>query len=990
MTAGKPVSTRQVDVPDVLSALSARPIDAYDSRAGTERVMRMDPAGLPEDRRSGSGGSARPPSPAATVELVGRSVESSYLGGVLDGIGSGGGAVQVRGDAGIGKSELLRWAAGRAASAGCRMLSTTGLEAVAATPFSGLSDLLEPLLSRADALHPVQRRALLTALGRLAGPPPQLFLVALAVLTLLTEAAATRPIVLVVDDLQWLDGPTTDVLAFLGRRLADDPVVLLSAERTEPRAAGSAVDIEVLDLQGLDEVSAQLLLDSRPTLSPGDRSAILETARGNPLALVELPAGWTPDDPATGHEPAAGPLSGRLERAFGRSIAALPRITRDALLVAALSRGADLAVVLAGASVLAGAPLTAAVLEPAEAAGVVRFDFSDVRFRHPLVRSSVVLHESPARRQQANAALAAVFHDQPGRRTWHLAQAVDGPDDEVAQALQRDAELSVARGALLTGIAGLERAAQLTSDAGRRGQRLLLAAHHAYGLGRADLVDRLVTAAARTPLTELDQARAQWLREIFDDGDPGDADRVMALCDTAAAAQIAGDGELAMNLVLSAAGRCWWADTGRRARAAVVAAADALTDFDHDPRCIAALAVAEPVLLGDEVMRRLSGFGPETVADADQLRLLGMAARAVGDETRAAEFLDRAETALRTSGRLGHLSHVLTLQGAVQVDLGDWQRAAGSAGEAYQLGVETGQPVWALGTAVLQARVSALRGSVAEALDRAALVDRSPVLRRANQILACAQLARGIAWICADRHADAYAALRPMFDPADARHHQREQLGAIMYLAEAAVRCGRRDDALLILSRMEAVAALTTSPLLAMQLLYARAVLAEDDRAEALYRRALSHDLTRWPWIRARLQLAYGGWLRRQRRDAESREPLRLALATFSLIGATSWGAQARVELRSAGERSQPSARTLSAELSPQELQVVRLAAQGLSNKEIGARLFLSPRTIASHLYRIFPRLGIRSRGQLALLFGDASAGGPVPTSARRVEQGCR
>ena len=907
-----------------------------------------------------------------TVGVIGRPVETLLLTGILADIASGGRSVLVRGDAGIGKSHLLRWAAARADAAGCRVLGVTGAEGTVPPPFSDLADLLEPLLPRSTSLPPVQRQALLTALGLLAGPPPELFPVALAVLTLLTEAAATRPVVVVVDDLQWVDGGTADVLAFLGRRLADDPVVLLSAVRTRQPAAAPDADVHVLDLQALDDASAQLLLDTRPALRTGDRAAILETAQGNPLALVELPVGWTTGDPGKGRLPWSGLLGGHLERAFGRGIAVLPRATKDALLVAALSPGADLAAILAAASVLADRELTAAALEPAEAAGVVRFDETQVQFRHPLVRSSVVLHEPVSRRQAANAALATAFRDQPGPRTWHRAQSVDGPDDDVADALEHQAGLGVGRGALLAAITGLERAAQLTSDPALRGRRLLLAAHHAYGLGRADLVDRLVTAATRTPLTELDQARAEWLREIFDDGDPGDADRVLALCDNALGAQAAGDGELAINLVLGAAGRCWWANIDRAA-ARVVAVADALVGSQGDPRCVAAVAVAQPVLRGDDVRARLGRFDPETIADADQLRLLGMAARAVGDETRAAEFLDRAETALRASGRLGHLAHVLALQGAVQVDLGDWQRAAGSAGEAYQLGLETGQPVWALGTAVLQARVSALQGSVAEALDRAALVDRSPV-RRVNHLLACAQLARGIALICADRHAEAYAALRPMFDPADSRHHQGEQLGAIMFLAEAAAGCGRRDDAMMVLSRMEAVATLTSSPVLANQLLYARAVLATDDQAEALYRNGLAADLTRWPWIRARLQLAYGGWLRRQRRDAESREPLRLALATLSSIGATTWAAQARSELRSAGERSDLGGPLEPADLSPQELQVARLAAQGLSNRDIGAQLFLSPRTIASHLYRIFPKLGIRSRGQLALIFGADAA----------------
>lgn len=910
-----------------------------------------------------------------------RSAEMSFLNDLLAGIHGGGRAVLVRGEPGIGKSWLLDRALDLARGAGRSALRTTGTDGIAPEAFSGLSDLLRPLQHRIPLLPPVQRQALRTAFGSSSGPPPEMFLVALATLTLLADEAAVRPVVVIVDDLHWVDGPTNDVLSFLGRRLADDPILLLCGVRTGAHVALADGDAEVLDLSGLDEASSRLLLEVRPALSEPVRAAILDVARGNPLALIELPAGWADPDPA------GLPLSARLEQAFGDHVRAMPALTRDALLVAALSRGEELAPVIAGASVLARQRLTAAVLEPAQAAGILHFDAGVVHFRHPLVRSAVVLAEPAARRQAAHAALATVFDGQPSRGTWHRAAAVDGPDDEVADALERQHRVSAQRGDVMAAIAGLERAAQLTSDPARRGQRLLLAAHHAYGLGRADLVDRLVGAAAGTGLTALDQARAQWLREIFDDGDPGDADRVMMLCDIALAAQAAGDGELAVNLVLSAAGRCWWVDTGRRARARVVQVADALDGFQDDPRCVAAVAVAEPVLRGDDVLRRLSRFGAESVPDADHLRLLGMAARAVGDEPRAADFLDRAETALRVQGRLGHLSHVLALQGAVQVDLGDWPRAVGSGQEALQLGRDTGQPVWAGGVGLLQARLNGLQGRVSAALEGAAQVDVSPELRGISQFRACAQLARGIAWISAGRHADAVAALLPLFDPTDPRHHQREQLSGIMYLAEAAVRCEQHDVARGVLARMESIAQVTASPLLATQLLYARAVLADDSDAEALYRGALAHDLSQWPWIRARLQLAYGSWLRRQRRHAESREPLRLALATFSLIGATTWTAQAHAELRSAGERFEPSEQLPPADLSPQELQVARLAAAGLSNREIGVRLFLSPRTVASHLYRIFPRLGIRSRGQLGLLFGAdpaPAAGAAIRPAGRR------
>lgn len=243
----------------------------------------------------------------------------------------------------------------------------------------------------------------------------------------------------------------------------------------------------------------------------------------------------------------------------------------------------------------------------------------------------------------------------------------------------------------------------------------------------------------------------------------------------------------------------------------------------------------------------------------------------------------------------------------------------------------------------------------------------SPVLRNLNDLRCCLQLARGFALISSGRHAEAVDALLELFDPASPTYHQRERFSGIMFLAEAAVHASRRDDAWAVIAGLERVAAITPSPLLHVQLSYARAVLADDAGAEQLYLAATSQDLARWPWLQARIRLAYGSWLRRQRRVAESRLPLRLAQATFDLIGARSWAEQARAELRAAGERTAaPEPGVAPAVLSAQELQIARLAAEGLSNREIGERLYLSPRTVGSHLYRIFPKLDITSRAQLA------------------------
>jgi DNA-binding CsgD family transcriptional regulator len=344
-----------------------------------------------------------------------------------------------------------------------------------------------------------------------------------------------------------------------------------------------------------------------------------------------------------------------------------------------------------------------------------------------------------------------------------------------------------------------------------------------------------------------------------------------------------------------------------------------------------------------------------------------MAARAIGADDLAADYFDGAESRLRERGQLGLLSHVLAVQAAVHLDLGNWRRAGESLEEGRQLSRDTAQSSWRTGTAAVEAVYLGLIGQVEPALQRATEIETAYVDEVAGDFLSLVHVARGTAHLSARQHAAAYAALAPVFDPLEPCHHPREQLSAVMYLVEAGLGCGADEAVRETVDRLEVLALTTPSPILGIHLLYARAVLADDKDAEHLFEHALAQDLTRWPWPRARIELAYGNWLRRGRRLAESRLPLRSALATFEAIGATEWGRQARAGLRAAGERTAavetPSAASA---LSAQEMQIARLAAEGLSNREIGQRLYLSPRTVGSHLYRIFPKLDITARTQLA------------------------
>jgi DNA-binding CsgD family transcriptional regulator len=902
--------------------------------------------------------------------LIGRTDELASILALVDDVAGRGATLVLQGEPGVGKSSLLGAAAEAADAAGHTVLHATGVESESALPYAGLHYLLTPLLSRVGSLPAVQRRALLTALGLELAGPAEMFLVALAALTLLTESAAAVPVVAIIDDAQWLDAPTKDVLAFLARRIQDDAVLLLVAVRRGHVLALASATSSVLEIRGLDDTSSRTVVETTGVdLTATERENILEQARGNPLALVELPAAWrSASGSVVGGTPTVLPLSARLERAFAARITELPPLTRDALLIAAVETEGELADILAGAALLSGQPVSAVVLESAEQREILEFDEVHVRFRHPLVRSGILQHESVSRRQAAHAAMGEVLSRQPYRRAWHRAQAVHGPDDGVADELEHGSEVSIRRGSVEAAISALERSAQLTTSSPRRGRRLLLAAHHAFGLGRADLVNHFIRAAGNNELSEFDLARMELMREIFNDGVPGDGDRVLSLCAMATRADTAGDVGLALDLLLGAAIRCWWAETGPQARARVVAVAEQLSAVQDDPRCVAAIALAEPIRKGRQTAAHLASIGVETLTDADDLRLLGTAARAVGAETRAADFFQRAESMLREQGRLGHLSHVLAMQAAVHVDLGDWRRAAETLDEARRLAVDTGQPVWTVGVVVIEARTAALSGDKDRALHLATEVELASSNGVNNDLLANAQLARGFAWLAVGRHSEAYAALKPLFEPLDPRHHQREQFSGVMFLAESAMHCGKRDEAAAVIARMEHLATVTPSPVLATQLLYARAVLAHDTDAEALYLAGLAEDLTRWPWVRARLQLAYGSWLRRQRRVSESREPLRLAEATFQLIGAVPWAAQAGAELRAAGERGAEAGwSSATALLSAQELHIARLAARGLTNREIGQQLYLSPRTVGSHLYRIFPKLGVTSRAQLSI-----------------------
>jgi DNA-binding CsgD family transcriptional regulator/tetratricopeptide (TPR) repeat protein len=904
------------------------------------------------------------------VTLFGRARETQLLEDLLAAARQRGGALVVLGEPGIGKSSLVGAAAADARARGFEILTATGVQSEAELPFAGLHQLTRPLSRKVDALPLPQREAMLAAFGRTSSTTPDLFLIALATLDLLSDAAARSPLLLVAEDAQWLDRPTCDVLTFVARRVESEPILLLIAIREGSQSTLLNAGLPVLHLDPLTEPDAIALLDERaPGLTPANRRLLLQEARGNPLALVELPSSSLRGDDLSDElgMPTSLRLTARLERAFVSQYAELPFATQTALLVAAVDDAMDLGEVLRAASVMRSRSISVADLAPAAAARLVEIDQKELRFRHPVIRSAVRQAASLADRLTAHAALAAGLGDQPDRRAWHRASSVIGRDEEAAGELVEAAARARTRGALSVSVSALERAADMTPDPARRVERFLQATELAFELGRRDIVGRLVRdIEPLLPLAHGPQAEARMtLVRSWGDTRAVHPHRLQSIVAIAERARDAGDVDVAWNLLWRLAQRYFWADPGPEARQVVVSAAENAGSLDRDPRALGVLAYAAPLEKANRVIDSLAQWSVDS-AGAEAARLLGSAAVVVGAFELSVPFLAAAAAGLREQGRLGQLARVLVMQGWSATCLGDWQFALPALDEAVRLATETGEMAWAAGGQAMKAILAALRGQSEVADDLALQAEQSLISTGATHMLAYIQVARGLAALGDGRHADAYAALHRIFDPADPAHHPVPCCWYVGDLAEAAVHTDQRVEARGMVEELEPLIAGTRSSWIQAAFRFARAQLADDAAADVLFQEALAADMTRWPFQRGRLLLAYGAWLRRQRHISESRSPLRSARDTFDALGARQWAERARQELRASGETSHRREREAWGRLSPQEIQIAALAAEGLSNREIGRRLYLSHRTVGSHLYRTFPKLGITSRGQLA------------------------
>jgi DNA-binding CsgD family transcriptional regulator len=906
-------------------------------------------------------------SEAPSQVLYGREPELRFLSGLIDSVRSGGGATLVRGEPGIGKSALLAAATAQATGHGMQVVSAVGVESEARLPFGGLHQLLRPILGLAAGLPARQRAALLAGFGMSDASAPELFLIGLATLQLVGDAAARSPVLAIVEDAQWLDEPSNAVLAFVARRLEAEPAVMLIAIRDGYESPFDDAGLLELRLKGLDRAAAEAVLDARaPELEPVLRARVLAEAAGNPLALVELPAGLRLEafgDGALLATPLL--LTTRLERAFSTQASDLPAATRTLLLVAAVDDGGVLDEVLSATRVLEGAVVSVETLAPAVDVQLIAIDGMTLHFRHPLVRSSIYHAASLSQRQAAHAALSTVLVDQPDRKVWHRAAATLRPDEAVAVELDEAADRAGRRGAVAVAITALERAAELSERSAPRGNRLVRAAGFAFELGRPELGVRLLRAAEPLDLASEDSLRLTWLRDAYNHPGWSGPDKVDSFVESAERLRLEGRADLAMKSLLTIALTCYWANPESATREFVVAAAERLTVADNSPELTAILALAAPVQRAAVVRERIRRFPLAAGGDPAAMLLIGEAGAAVGEFERSAACLVAAASGLRAQGRLGILTRALQTFAFSSVYLGSWQHGSTAADEAARLARETGQVAWRVSADLVQAALAAVRGEeeMAEAL--AAKSEAVLVPLGINPLLSLVQQARGMADLAGGRYADAYEQLRRIFDPADVAHHPFVRCWLIGELAEAAAHSGKRAEVRVILEELEGLATETGFPYLQAGLAYARPLLAEDDEAEQLFQAGLATDLATWPFLRARLLLTYGAWLRRRRRVAESRLPLRVAREAFDALGAVPWGERARQELRASGVTSRRRVPETRDQLTPQELQIAGLAAEGLSNREIGEQLYISHKTVAYHLRRIFPKLGITSRSQL-------------------------
>jgi DNA-binding CsgD family transcriptional regulator len=908
----------------------------------------------------------------ACAELVGRSLECARLEGLLSSAKGGQSAVLVlRGAAGTGKSELLRYAAGRAED--FHVVRAVGAESDMELPFAGLHQLCAELLNRLQRLPPPQRDALATAFGLRSGGQPGRFLISLAVLGLMSEAAEERPLLCLIDDAQWLDRSSALVLAFVARRLKAEPVVFVFTVR-EPAEPEELARLPDLRLHGLSDAHARELLTSvvGAPLDEGVRRRILAEARGNPLALLELPRTASPAELASGFGLVGErSLQGRIEASFQQRVRRLPPETQTLLLLGAAEPTGEPALLWRSAAQL-GLALDA--MAPAEADGLLEIG-TRVAFRHPLLRSAIYGAATAESRRAAHRALAAATDAEvdPDRRAWHLARAVYGRDEAVADELERSAGRAQARGGAAAAAAFLQRAAELTVDVEKRARRALEAAGAKQLAGAPEEALALLSIAGEGPLEEFDRALSERLRGQIN-LDLRNADDAVPLLLDAAKRLEPFDPGLARRTYLEALRA---ASVAGRLGGGTLDAAKAARNAPPRPGPVRAV----DLLLDGLALRFTDGYVASAAALKEALVAVAEEGGRHGQDIRwpwlarritPDLFLDatwhtittRGVQNARDAGALAVLPLALNALGMLRCFEGRLAAAAALAAEADEIADATGTPPILFGW-VLRA---GYRGVESEAMKVFNACEAAAVERGEGVVLTFGELARAHLYNGLAQHEQALAPAQLASD----RDELMLSVWALPELVEAASRCGRHELAAATVERLaERTRAAGTNLALGIEA-RVRALVSDGAAAEELFREAIDRlGRTRFGLDHARAQLLYGEWLRREQRRVDAREQLRAAHEMFASMGAQAFAERTRRELLATGETVRTRAPDTRDELTAQEAQIAQLARDGLSNPMIAARLFISPRTVQYHLHKVFAKLDISSRTQLHLALPD-------------------
>jgi DNA-binding CsgD family transcriptional regulator len=902
------------------------------------------------------------------VVLTGRRSECTVFETLLAGVRGGrSGVLVVRGEAGVGKTALLEYAVESASDV--RVLRVLGVQSEMEVAFAALHQLCAPILDRLPRLPGPQRDALGTVFGLGLGPAPSRLLVGLALLSLLSEVAEEGPLLCVVDDGQWLDTASAQAMAFAARRLLAEPVAFLFAAR-EP--AQELYGLPELEIQGLRIGDARALLAS---VVPGRldervRDVIVAETRGNPLALLELPRGLSSAQLAGGFGvTSALSLSARIEESFLRQLESFPEDTQRLLLVAAAEPSGNPTLVWGAAAQLGIAP---GALAPARAAGLLEVG-GQVTFRHPLVRSAVYEAASLSERQSVHAALAEVTDPEadPDRRAWHRAQAASGPDEEVAEELERSAGRAQARGGLAAAAAFLARAAELTLDPSPRAQRALAAAQAKHQAGAFDAALGLLATAEAGPLDELRLARVDLVRaQIAFAVRHGRHGPPLLL--RAAKRLEPLDRSLARETYLEALTATLFAgrlndglgvlEVAGTARSAPPAAEPPrATDLLLDG--LAALTT-EGYAVGAPMLRRaVSAFRDQEISAAErELRWLPLAcwmAHGTWDDRSWDVLSARLIEQARDVGALTVLPIGLGLRFALELFAGEFAAAESLADEAEALSEVTRRDFAPLHALLL----AAWRGRQEETARLIETFTEPVVAWGEGQWLTATHFSTAVLYNGLGRFEEALVAAEQAREYPYELGHANFAMGE---LVEAAARSGKPARAAETVERLSEMARATATDWALGSEACARALVSDGETAEALYREAIERlGRTRIRVQLARAHLLYGEWLRRERHRLDAREQLRTAHQMFGRIGMEAFARRAERELLATGERVRKRAVETLDDLTPQEHQIAQMARNGLSNPEIGARLFISPRTVKYHLQKVFTKLDISSRGQL-------------------------